>query len=245
MNGWIMLLLGVFAFAWHQAFTSRACLLKNVELVVSHCRHNPTWIHDEALHWLPRNTRVTVYSKCGTPYPGSIVLPNVGLEAHTFLFHIVARYDSLAEVTLFTMDSANVNGLKHRYLKDLLANWCSSSGFYCARCPLSLSHYNMGTTLAQFALTNNLGSTMRQGVDSPTLVPARVRPFGAWFARYIGGKFPGSYCAFVAMAVSRDVIRRRPKEFYVELLGQTMDGKNVEVAHYLERAWGAIFGHPS
>lgn len=236
--------MGVFAYAYHRAIKSDRCTSQDVELVVSYCRHAPTWIHNEALRWLPRSTRVTVYSKCDKVFPGSIPIPNVGLEAHTFLFHIVTRYDSLADITIFTMDSANVSGLKHRYLKDLLANWCSTKGFYCARCPLSITHYMSGTTLAQFSKEQNMGSTMRHGVDSAALTKARIRPFGAWFARYIGGQFPRAYCAFVAMAVSRDVIRRRSLEFYTELLDQTMDGKNVEVAHYLERAWGAIFGHP-
>lgn len=37
---------------------------------------------------------------------GSIQLPNVGREGHTFLHHLHSRYDSLARVTLFLMGSA-------------------------------------------------------------------------------------------------------------------------------------------
>lgn len=42
-----------------------------------------------------------------TPWlAGSIQLPNVGREGHTYLHHLHSRYNSLARVTLFLMGSA-------------------------------------------------------------------------------------------------------------------------------------------
>lgn len=45
---------------------------------------------------------VVAYCKCGKGHHEACVeLPNVGREGHTFIHHIVTRYDRLADVTLF------------------------------------------------------------------------------------------------------------------------------------------------
>ena len=233
----------LFFIALFRAFRQRSCWSKNVELVVSFCTYEPTWIA-EAKEWLPRSTKVTVYSKCAATYPNSTRIDNVGREAHTFLHHIVSRYHSLADVTVFIMDSADSQKFKQMTLKDLLANWCSKTGFYCAKIPLAVHYYLHQEQLATFTMKTYKGSTFQEGQYMAETVPARVRPFGAWFAKYIGGPFPKRYCGSAMMAVSKEVIRRRPIEFYEELLAQTMEGNNIEVGHYLERSWGAIFTNP-
>ena len=62
------------------------------EIVVAHYRENLSWLEKV------NNARVTIYSKGGG---GKNPLPNVGREAHTYLHHIVHRYDSLAPCTIF------------------------------------------------------------------------------------------------------------------------------------------------
>lgn len=93
-------------------FTSTRAIDRSVEVVLAH--------HDEDLSWLGREpdvvhspqVRVTVYHK-GTDAqrPGPIpevarlkvsTLPNVGRESHTYLKHIVERYDDLADWSIFT-----------------------------------------------------------------------------------------------------------------------------------------------
>jgi hypothetical protein len=79
-----------------------------IELVVAR--------HQEDLRWLrrvPTKIRITVYNKGTDLDPGLVgslsedrrisfqSLPNIGLEAHTYLHHLVSRYDSLASVTVF------------------------------------------------------------------------------------------------------------------------------------------------
>lgn len=232
----------LFVLALGRMWRQRSCSSKDVELVVSFCSYEPLWIA-EAKQWLPRSTKITVYSKCEATYPNSTRIENVGREAHTFLHHIVTRYLTLADVTVFIMDSADSQQFKQMTLKDLLANWCSQTGFYCAKVPLSVHYYLHRQRLAAFTMTSYKGSTFREGKDESDTIPARVRPFGAWFAKYIGGPFPKKYCGSAMMAVSKEVIRRRPLEFYQELLSQTAEGNNIEVGHYMERSWGAIFGN--
>ena len=58
---------------------------------------------DEDLAWLkrvPKKFQITVYNK-GDGLSGGIRLANEGREAHTYLHHLVERYDSLADVTVF------------------------------------------------------------------------------------------------------------------------------------------------
>jgi hypothetical protein len=69
----------------------------DVELVVNVCRernlHFVKTVADEILHAF--TVRTTFYCKCGELVPGCVQLPNVGREAHSFLHHMVERYDSL------------------------------------------------------------------------------------------------------------------------------------------------------
>jgi hypothetical protein len=54
---------------------------------------------NEDLSWLDQyrgNRKVTAYNKGPNEYPGATKLPNVGNESHTYLWHIVNRYDTLA-----------------------------------------------------------------------------------------------------------------------------------------------------
>jgi hypothetical protein len=70
--------------------------------------------HEEDLRWLrrvPTSVRLTILNKGDSPaLPAGfsvredlsiISLPNVGREAHSYLTHLIDRYDSLAEVTVF------------------------------------------------------------------------------------------------------------------------------------------------
>lgn len=48
--------------------------------------------------------RVFVYDKGPEPIPGSIRLPNVGIDSHVYLNHIIEHYDDLPDVTVFCQD---------------------------------------------------------------------------------------------------------------------------------------------
>ena len=69
------------------------------ELVIARYREGA-----ELLGWLGRlrpGIKITIYNKGGLGVPGEIPLPNVGLEDHTFLHHIITNYDHLADWTWF------------------------------------------------------------------------------------------------------------------------------------------------
>jgi len=74
----------------------------DMEVVVARYAEEVNWTRK-----LPPGVRVTIYDKRGDlsaarfPYAQVIALPNVGLEAHSYLEHILARGDRPADVTLF------------------------------------------------------------------------------------------------------------------------------------------------
>lgn len=62
--------------------------------------------YNEDISWLSQincNTKITIYDKSGTDKleKNHVILPNVGREGHTYLYHILNRYDSLSEYTCF------------------------------------------------------------------------------------------------------------------------------------------------
>lgn len=74
----------------------------DLEVVVARYREPVNWTRN-----LPATVRVSLYDKGGDlpadlfPWARIVRLPNVGLEAHTYLEHILTRWDQLAPVTLF------------------------------------------------------------------------------------------------------------------------------------------------
>lgn len=70
-----------------------------LELVVCRSGEDLAWTKN-----IPRGVPLTVYDKTpppGSPWPDSTPLPNVGREAHAWLHHLVDRYNSLADWTVF------------------------------------------------------------------------------------------------------------------------------------------------
>jgi hypothetical protein len=81
-----------------------------IELVVARYKESLSW-----LKRVPPSIAITVYDKCDDGEAAQvlaggrrrvapaqrIVLPNVGRESHTYLWHMAQRYDSLAPLTVF------------------------------------------------------------------------------------------------------------------------------------------------
>ncbi|KAL4425117.1 hypothetical protein ABPG77_008222 [Micractinium sp. CCAP 211/92] len=205
-----------------------------VELVVAHYNSN--------LSWTPG-----MLAALGS---ANLTLQNVGREGHTYLHHLYERYHSLAEVTLFAMDSALLSRDKRQGLRELKASWrrALSQGFFCSgldhHAPpwsFALSRWQ-GTSDDSAAGSHNAAQRQRAG---PQLQPAHPRPFGLWYAEYIGGGLPRAWCPGAFLAVHRSRVQQRPRVFYKALLEQLSTGENPEAGHYLERSWAAIFLVPA
>jgi hypothetical protein len=59
--------------------------------------------YHENIDWLDNvNFSKIIYNKSSNLDPTYVNLDNVGLEAHTYLHHIITRWDDLADFTIFT-----------------------------------------------------------------------------------------------------------------------------------------------
>lgn len=182
--------------------------------------------YNEPLDWVANMHRfdeVIVYNK-GNPVSDitdAIVLPNVGREAHTYLHHIIAHYDDIADYTCF------LQGHPFDHAPDVIAELEQFNGadYYVLsnrwiECRLSGCMHHYGLPLKEH-YEMFFADTEYNLQDKPFL-------FGA------GAEF----------IVSRRTIHSRPREFYEQLIKIVADSKDAIGAWTLERLWGFVFNHP-
>ena len=176
-----------------------------------------------------------------------IQLPNIGRESHTYLHHIVSRYDTLADVTLFLQGSRE--------------------GMACQRAHTALTIKQM----KEKALKTTVGEMTTFGSEEGTL-----RPFYRWetsewnadpdyvfWMKHLTGEYlhadcsPGQFWLDIfgydhpphimfsegaIFAVRAESIRSRPLEFYQQLLNKFESPCHVNpgIGHYVEKFWWEI-----
>jgi hypothetical protein len=145
--------------------------------------------YNEDISWIEGLTNFIIYNK-GSELPGSIVLPNIGREAHTYLYHIVMNYDTLAEHTCF------LQGMPFDHCPDLASRLASFDGgdvFYLSTHTLSCDRN---------------GSPHHSGLGVGTIYDKYFTGHHTDFVFHPGAQF----------VVSKKMIHSRPKWFYEKLL---------------------------
>jgi hypothetical protein len=193
-----------------------------MELVVARYQEDLAW-----LKRVPREFAVTVYDKNPVePWPGSMPLPNVGREAHTYFHHIVERYGSLAPLTVFCQGKPFDHAFDFRHkLREL------------ATAPDSVRHFQwFGHIIDTDDSRGRLFISWSKNEDGRDLNLA------GFHRELFGVEGPETYSFYLGaqFAVTRETILNRPKSFYErarELAISFPDG-----AHCLERMWDRVFG---
>ena len=196
-----------------------------IELVVARYTEDLSWLRKR-----PTNLTVTIYDKSPDASGGeqAISLPNVGREAHTYLHHIVSRYDSLAEWTIFCQGKP----FDHAYdFKKTMREFADSG---IARPPgfTWLGHLidtddDRGERLFRPWSKNEDG----RGLDMRGFHKALFDTDGPeQYIFVLGAQF----------AVHRDVVRRQPVSFYERALA--ISTTFPDAAHCFERSWDRVFG---
>jgi len=164
-------------------------------------------------------------------------LPNVGVCDHTYLYHIVHSYNDLADITVFVPASADLYHKKsrlERVVRLALDGEPALFGYNVSK--LRDHQYNFNLTAYEVTDPDN-----KELGESYTLAPANPRPFGLWMDTYL----PGSTCPYVTFlglfSASKGMIHDHPLSFYRPFLDQLSHAKYPEAAHYMERAWAALF----
>ena len=153
-----------------------------------------------------------------------VPLPNTGREQGTFVRYVLDAYDALPDTVYFVPTPLDKHGRLRRFLALL-----DSDKTGCE--PWTLGG------LDDFTIDFH---------DGRHLAPAAVRPFRAWYDAFVGPWVPwdssGAGPAYNGvMRTSRARILARPRAMYAALAEQLAVHVDTEVAHYMERAMGAVF----
>lgn len=193
----------------------------SLELVVARHREDLRWLRK-----VPAQVRVTVYDKGGEA-AGAIPLPNVGREAHTYLHHIVSRYDDLAETTIFAQGKPfdHVSTF-HHVLRDLAAGRSTSDEFIWLGFIIDWDDAT-GSRLFQAWSKNHERAPLAMDTFSRALWD---RPADERYVFFPGGNF----------IAQRALIRRNPRSYYERALD--VAARLADAAHCFERTWDRVFG---
>ncbi|GAB3640482.1 DUF3431 domain-containing protein [Spirosoma arcticum] len=195
-----------------------------IELVVARYTEDLSWLRKR-----PANLTVTVYDKSPDASGGEQVtaLPNIGREAHTYLHHIVSRYESLTEWTVFCQGKP----FDHAYdFKKTMRDYAASP-----------------TTIGPFKWLGHL-------IDTDDKQGERLfRPWSknedgrgldlrSFHQALFGTDGPNNYTFVLGaqFAVHRELIRQQPLSFYERAL--TVSITFPDAAHCFERSWDRVFG---
>jgi len=198
-----------------------------LEVVVCRCGEDLSWTRN-----LPRDIRLTVYDKTPAPagpWPGSIPLPNVGREAHAWLYHLSERYHTLSAQTVFAQGRPFDHAPDfHRVVRRLARGEEVPSDFWWlgflwetddARGFPSFVHWTKNPSRRELNLADFFPILF--GESAPAVV------------RYVGG---GQF------AVSLTTVQRRPRSFYEK--ARDLSLSFPDAAHAFERTWDRVFLAP-
>ncbi len=195
------------------------------ELVIAHYTENLNWLRN-----LPAGLAKIVYTKGPDEQSEHETTPlsNVGREAHTYLHHIIDRYDSLAEWTIFCQGKPFDHAFDFKKtLREFVANpgIISPTGFRWLGHLIDTDDKH-GHRLFQPWSKNEDG----RGLD---LNGFHLALFGT------GG--PGQYTFVLGaqFAVHRSLIQQKPISFYERAL--VVSTSFPDAAHCYERSWDQVF----
>ncbi|GAB3807322.1 hypothetical protein GCM10028819_43970 [Spirosoma humi] len=205
-----------------------------LELVVAHYTENLNWLRN-----LPAEVRKTVYTKSPEPIaePQTLPLPNIGREAHTYLHHLVSRYDSLAEWTVFCQGKP----FDHAYdfkktVREFASEHLDDTGPTASR-----------TQQTQFRWFGHLIDTddnqgRRLFVPWSKNEDGRSLDLLGFHRTLFGTDGPDLYTFVLGaqFAVHKTLIQNRPLSFYAHALNVSVSFPDA--AHCFERSWDRVFG---
>lgn len=196
--------------------------------------------YEEDISWVSKySDNMIIYNKGSTnsiPSDKVYDLPNVGREAHTFLWHIVNNYDHLDDLLVFVQGKCDDHLGKDWTVDDLMnlpedeeysKNLVDSSlwGDYASSYDFRIYKWNH----------TNLAPTKQN------------ESYGQWYERLFKQEFPHRSTKVYAGAifsVRRSAIHRYPKELYEQLLEEVSHDNAPEAAHFMERTWSKMFCGP-
>lgn len=193
------------------------------ELVVAHYNEDLRWLRN-----IPPQIRATVYDKNPEHgHPGAKLLPNLGREAHTYLHHICARYETLAPLSVFCQGKPFDHCFDFRKtLRELVQD------------PASVSSFRW--------LGHIIDTDDKRGLR--LYVPWSKNPerheldIAGFHRALFGFEGPEDYVFQLGaqFAITSELVRSRPLSFYQHALQVSIEFPDA--AHCFERTWDKVFG---
>lgn len=191
----------------------------------------------EDLSWCSKYKHlITVYDKSDKPIEDSVNLPNVGRESHTYLYHIIKNWNSLADNTLFTQGGFTPDHnpfpletylIKKKEIKLFInlynrgIDFRGKSGEYLKHRFKWLEEFNSG-------YMRPAGITFDQFWSLFNINPIKNYDSIIW-----------SHGAI--FSISKELIKSQPLNLYIKLYHLLNNHQNPEEGHYFERSWYYIF----
>ncbi|GAB3503291.1 hypothetical protein GCM10027341_32150 [Spirosoma knui] len=193
-----------------------------LELVVARYQEDLSWLRKR-----PDRLRVTVYDKGADGLAGAnaIPLPNIGREAHTYLHHIVSRYDDLAEWTVFCQGKPFDHAYDFKKTLQRLAEAPERASLFRWLGHLIDTDDDQGERLFRPWSKNEDG----RGLDLRGFHRALFGTDGPELYTFVLG---------AQFVVHRDVVRQRPLAFYERALDVAVTFPDA--AHCFERCWDRV-----
>lgn len=194
---------------------------------------------NENIEWLKRDlSNCVIYNK-GKPLhlDNEISLKNVGRESETYLQYVIANYEHLPDVVVFTQ--ARISDHKGKddinYLlniKNEALQYSKSRNYYrngFERCATWGKEWNVSRE-GRYYLEDNYKN------NTPLT-------FLKWFQTHIDANFPMPMYIYqnAIFAVRKEHILNKPVEYYKQLLLEVNHHINPAEGHFLERSWYYIF----
>ncbi len=163
-------------------------------------------------------------------------LPNVGRIDHTIAYHILANWDSLADITVFLPASIMMCQRKGSYLNAIrkrLTTLSKFNGFFSPRFHKIDETYNY--------TIDNYQAEGKCNKNNNPFVKSEFKDFKTWKTAVIDDR-PIKYLAMRGMfAVCKDNIKNVDPSVYQRMLTSLSVGDNIENGHFAERIWAHLF----
>jgi len=246
-----------------------------MEIVVARYNENLTWLQEILENTSEYDVKITIYNKGNTPaiidpyndlndqskYERRlqlrrsrvtiIQLENVGVCDHTYLHHIVSRYDSLSPSTLFLPGSAYDDETKRPRLLVLMQSLMVALKKNKETTAVISIPWIFKSTYVNFSRKKQVDqyncSDPRNRDGNQTIKHASLRPFGKWYDFHLKqtlGEAQNVTLKGMFMA-GRSKLRNRPLSMYTNLMNMVSTHRFPEEAHYIERSWHAIINPKS
>ena len=214
-----------------KASDRRICHPPDYEIAVAHYNEDLSWLAPYADH-------CHVYHKGGDKWKPKQkfkqweILPNVGRESHTYLYHIITNYHCLADVTLFAQGEVkkHLRWAGNKTLEKFI-KVAKEKGFYA-----SGVFHSMNWGKIHYA-----GKWVKLIRDGKVALGNMT--LGQFWEVLYGYPHPKEYLSHfnAIFSASRASIISKPLSFYKKAISYVDHHPNPEEGHYFERLWAAIF----